>query len=163
MAGRLKSLTRQPSLSFLKLSAQSYVTSAAGWFKNITSALINTGSGDLVNLKILEKDVLKDCRQLLDHCQARDQLFYTRISSGAVLRAGAFSKNRDMVGIEDLQVYLHDGQTLHIEVKSSEGTLSAEQRVRRRKLWHFDHLYEVIRSADVLGRLLEKYGVKIGL
>lgn len=67
-----------------------------------------------------------------------------------------------MEGMTDLQVYLHRGVVLHIEVKRTRGKLSPRQNEWRESLEKIGHKFYSVDSVDRLIQVLEENGVTVG-
>jgi hypothetical protein len=107
-----------------------------------------------------ECDLLRGCKKTLEIYKALNLLSFRRIHSMPVIRGnGGFSKNIDMAGMEDLQIYLPAGVTLHVELKTNTGKQSDRQIERENELKTLGHHYFVVRSLDQLVILLETFGV----
>lgn len=108
-----------------------------------------------------EADLLRNVKKILDIFKAQEKLSYRRIHVQPVLRSGQFSKNSEMAGLEDLQVYLHGGKTLFLELKSMKGKQSPAQRVRQDELLWLGHSYYVVRCVEDLAECLRLHGLSI--
>lgn len=72
-----------------------------------------------------------------------------------------FSRNEDMAGMEDLQVYLPAPRVLFRELKSEKGDQSDEQLERQNELRALGHDYGVWRDVDDIFSDLERNGLAV--
>lgn len=109
----------------------------------------------------LEKDLLKEVKKLLDIFKSKGVLSYRRIHVMPVMRGGKMSMNKDMAGIEDIQLYLPGGVTLMWELKKKGGKQSPAQLLRESELLKLGHRYYVIQSLSQSIEILSFYGVQL--
>jgi hypothetical protein len=109
-----------------------------------------------------EADLLVNVKKILDLFKLQGLLSYRRMHVMPVMRgAGRFSVNKDMAGIEDLQIYLYGGKTIYMELKTKKGKQSDAQLQREEELLTLLHDYVVIRSVDELIKCLNERGLSI--
>lgn len=96
-----------------------------------------------------ERDVLSQIKKMLDLFKAQGLLSYRRIHVMPI-KINRFQSrpNRDMAGMEDLQLYLFGGKVLFWELKSDKGSQSKEQKVREAELLALGCEYKIIRSLE---------------
>lgn len=109
--------------------------------------------------------ILAQCKYILRHCRNRGLLAFRRIHTVAVPRGnfakgtGRFSKNHDMAGMPDFEVYLPGGRIVHVETKATKGKLSPAQVEWMQELSTLGHRYEVVRCIESLISVLRDEGV----
>lgn len=109
-----------------------------------------------------EKDLLSQVKQLLDIFAGKGLLSYRRIHVMPVqISAFRCRPNVEMVGMEDLQIYLLGGKTLFWELKSTSGKQSDNQIMRENELLSLGHVYRVIRSLDQASSELTSFGFSL--
>lgn len=112
-----------------------------------------------------ESAVLAQCRYILNILQRQGRLLYRRIHTTGVPRnVGGkivLTKNEDMKGMSDIQIFLPNGKTLHPEMKRPKGKRSPEQTVWAENLQRFGHSCQVIESVDDLLKMLNAEGVNV--
>lgn len=127
----------------------------------------NTKRGKGLSLRMLkkgslEKDLLAEVKKVLNNLQDMGFLAFRRIHTMPVFRAGGvMTPNKDMRGLEDIQIYLIGGRTLYLELKSAQGKQSVYQKQRERELKNLGHQYYVIRDIDSLLGALAKNGLPV--
>jgi len=108
-----------------------------------------------------EADLLSNVKKILDLFKIQGLLSYRRMHVMPIMRGGKFSANKDMAGIEDIQVYLYGGKTIYMELKTLKGKQSEAQLAREEEMLSMLHDYIVIRSVDDLIKCLNKRGLSI--
>ena len=124
-----------------------------------TSGRPNDKRSKVLSRKLLEADLLKDTKRILNAFKEQGLLTYRRIHVMPVLRGGYYTKNKDMCGIEDIQVYIMGGKLWCLELKSATGKQSSEQKDRETELISLGFDYSVIRSIEELVQGLRQRGL----
>lgn len=124
-----------------------------------TGGRSNDKRSKVLSRKLLEADLLKDTKRILNAFKEQGLLTYRRIHVMPVLRGGYYTKNKDMCGIEDLQVYIMGGKLWCLELKSETGKQSSEQNDREAELIALGFDYSVIRSIEELVQGLRQRGL----
>ena len=70
-----------------------------------------------------------------------------------------YSRNTDMRGMEDLQIYLPEGKIIFVELKTEKGKQSEYQKDREAELLALGHYYYVVRNIGDMIKILESFGV----
>lgn len=110
--------------------------------------------------KKTEAELLKEAKAFLGILKTQGLLTFRRIHVMPVqIGFKKFRPNTDMSGMEDLQVYLLNGRTLFLELKSVMGRQSLEQANRERELKKLGHFYSIIRSIEQLILVLKQNGL----
>ena len=108
-----------------------------------------------------ESFLLTQVKEYLSILQRCGCLCFRRIhSTGIPRRDGSFSRNTDMMGMEDLQIWLPGGKFLAIELKSDSGRLSLAQDQRKTDLERFGHPYLVAKHLDAVSAKLNELGIE---
>lgn len=127
----------------------------------------DTKRGEGLSLRVLkkgslEKDLLSEVKKVLNNLQDMGFLAFRRIHTMPVFRAGmVMTPNKDMRGLEDVQIYLIGGRTLYLELKSAQGKQSVYQKQREQELKNLGHQYYVIRDIDSFFGVLAKNGLPV--
>ena len=130
-----------------------------------TGGRSNDKRSKVLSRKLLEADLLKDTKRILNAFKEQGLLTYRRIHVMPVLRGGYYTKNRDMCGMEDIQVYIMGGKLWCLELKrpsgpkSATGKQSSEQKDRETELISLGFDYSVIRSIEELVQGLRQRGL----
>ena len=112
-----------------------------------------------------EAPVLLSCKKLLTLLKNQGKLTFRRIHVNAIPRGSGrlgyklLSKNTDMAGMPDFEVYLPGGRILHVECKSSIGRQSEEQVEWEKELNRYNHPYLIVRELDQLVDALSALGI----
>ena len=118
---------------------------------------------------VKESTVMKDVLAMLKILQQSANFTYERNHVGTI-RVKTPSSMRDAYrgkkqhfmrvgtkGAPDIRVFMEDGKTLHMEVKTSKGRLNANQKAYKEQLESLGHEYVVVRSAaDAAEALAER-------
>jgi len=106
----------------------------------------------VAEIKVLESDVLRQVKDLLQIHEGRGRLVFRRLNVGAKLRnirgKIVFTKNRDMEGLPDLLVWVKNGPMMCWELKSPTGSQSESQEAFEAELHGVGHEYHVIKSLE---------------
>lgn len=110
-----------------------------------------------------EAQLLLQIKKVLTILKHRGELTFRRIHVMPI-QVGQFRTrpNKDMRGLEDLQVYLPNGKTLYWELKTKTKQTDV-QKQREAELKRFGHDYCIIRSLDEAIEELSSYGVNVNL
>lgn len=111
-------------------------------------------------LKVLEADVFRSIRYILELLQTNGLLQYWRVNTGPSLRrTGIFTPNKDTAGFSDLLILITDGPTIFAEIKSPTGKQSKKQKEfeRRIKLTKGDRYYFIWKSVEDARRDLSPF------
>lgn len=113
-------------------------------------------------LKKTEAELLKETKALLDILKIQGLLSYRRIHVMPIqVGPRKFRPNRDMIGMEDIQVYLLHGRTLYWELKSETGRIRPEQILRAKELETLGHYHKFIRSIVDATNHLKQSGLSV--
>ena len=113
---------------------------------------------------IKEKDVLRDCKQILEFLKTNKLLDYWRVSTGGVMHQGGkfMVPNREMIGFSDILILI-PARVIFIETKSEVGKQTPAQKEFQLRVESMGHKYHLCRSGDELCRILVTYGVPANL
>ena len=111
-------------------------------------------------IKTSEKDVQKSCLDYLQMLRNQGKLLFVRNNSvaGNFMRpdgSQGYIRN-NMPGSPDLFVFVNQ-ETIHLELKSSTGEQSPEQKEWERVATKLGHKYYVIRSVEELVKILSYF------
>jgi hypothetical protein len=109
--------------------------------------------------KDLEKDLLINTKKILNVFKNQGLISYTRMHVMPIMRGGRMTVNKDMQGVEDLQVYMFGGKLWCIELKSLKGKQSEHQKAREIELKALGFDYSIIRTVDELLSNLRQRGL----
>lgn len=111
-------------------------------------------------IAIKERDVLIQCKALLEEIKSIGWLDYWRISTGGKLRGGFKTKNTEMVGFSDIMVlFKYSTAVAFIELKATNGIQSDEQSEFQKRVELMGHKYYLCKSRSELCEILIKNGV----
>jgi len=106
----------------------------------------------VAEIKVLESDVLRQVKSLLEIHANKGKVVFRRLNVGAKLRnirgKIVFTKNRDMEGLPDLLVWVKNGPMMCWEIKSPSGSQSESQEAFEAELQSIGHDYFVIKSLE---------------
>jgi len=106
----------------------------------------------VAEIKVLESDVLRQVKSLLQIHVNKGNLVYRRLNVGAKLRnirgKIVFTKNKEMEGLPDLLIWIKKGPMMCWELKSPSGSQSESQEAFENELHEVGHDYFVIKSLE---------------
>ena len=111
--------------------------------------------------KTPEGQLLSNVKKILDVFRAQGLLTYRRIHVMPIIRGGAYTKNSDMQGMEDIQVNLLHGKSIHLELKSATASQTPEQKFRQKELTDLGHDYWVCRTVEDFIKGLRQRGLTV--
>lgn len=125
----------------------------------------NGGKGKVLPHKLCrgpsEAEILQNVKKILDLFKMQGLLTYRRIHVMPVMRGGVATCNKEMVGMEDVQIYLMNGKTIFLELKTEKGKLSDYQIKRKEELLALGHDYFECHSVDSFIAGLRQRGLSI--
>lgn len=96
--------------------------------------------------------MLRQVKYLLTIHQTKGHLVWRRLNTGAKLRnVGGriiFTKNKEMVGLPDILVWVHGGPMMCWELKSPTGEQSKEQEAFEAEVQSMGHEYHVVKCLE---------------
>lgn len=111
-----------------------------------------------------ERDVLRDCKSLLDVFKFHQILDYWRITTGGILQHGKFLvPNKEMAGFSDLIILIAAGPVIFLELKSDKGNQSVNQKAFQARINLVRHKYYLCSSMKILCDILKENGVNVEL
>lgn len=119
--------------------------------------------GDVVNYE-REAVLLAQTKHHLRRLRNMGALTYRRIHVMPVMRSGRNGRkfatpNTDMAGMPDWMIFLREGKTLHVELKTAKGRQTPHQAAWQEELTRLGHDYYVIRSMDAFLEMLAYHGI----
>lgn len=108
-----------------------------------------------------EKEVMLECRRLLDALKSFKFLDYFRITTGGIKRGPVITPNHDMVGFSDILVLLPNPLTLFIELKAEDGQQSDKQKEFQYRIQKMGHKYYLCDSAKRMKDILIENSTRI--
>lgn len=123
-------------------------------------------TGSTAALFIKEADVLSELKWLLTILQNQGKLKFVRINVSPIIRGSGvtkvFLKNKEMVGLPDLMIWMKAGPCLCVEVKRPrKGVQSPEQKKFQMDLQALGHVYRIITSFKEMELLLAEHGCRL--
>ncbi len=108
-----------------------------------------------------EADLKIGCSDLLTMLQNQGKLLFQRNNSfsGRIMRSNGTSGwiNNANKGAPDYYVFLKNGATLHLELKSTTGRVRPEQKVWESNCKKLKHNYWLVRDIDQLAKIINLY------
>lgn len=109
-----------------------------------------------------EDDLQELVVKFLNLALPRDVIFFHPANGGFRLKKEAARLKRmgQLVGVADL-VFVHQGRTLFLEMKTADGVMAQPQREFQRRCKELGIPYAVARSLDDVERVLRRWGVPL--
>ncbi len=109
---------------------------------------------------IKEKQVLIDCKSVLEPLKRAGLLDYWRITVGGILQRGKFMvPNKEMAGFSDIIILIPDQVDIFLELKSEVGCQSDNQKEFERRVLMMGRKYCLCKSREELCKILSENGI----
>lgn len=105
-------------------------------------------------LKKRERDVLSECKALLDVYKNMGLLDYHRISTTGIPKIGGGFRPNPMKGFSDTIIWILNGPDLYVEIKRPGEKPSEAQLIFKSRAEKMGRVYVVVRSSVELSDLL---------